>query len=132
MHAASRSVFDDLQHLRILVVDDDADARDLLDAILTDCGATVSLAGSAAEAMVFAEKGEIDLVVSDIGMPEEDGYSLIGRIRKLPAPMGQVPAVAVTAYATRADRQKALAAGFNEHLPKPLDLAALARFMSTV
>ena len=125
-------MFEDLQHLRILVVDDDADARDLLDAILSDCGAKVRVAASAAEAMEIAKQGEIDLVVSDIGMPEEDGYSLIGRIRKLPGPIAKVPAVAVTAYATRADRQKALTAGFDEHLPKPLDLAALARFVSAI
>ena len=125
-------MFEDLHHLRILVVDDDADARELLDVILSDRGAKVRVAASASEAMEIAEKGDIDLVVSDIGMPGEDGYSLIGRIRKLSGRIAKVPAVAVTAYATRADRQKALEAGFDEHLAKPLDLGALARFLTTI
>jgi CheY-like chemotaxis protein len=111
-----------LDGLRALVVDDDADARELVKRLLEDCGATVTLAASAAEALAHFRDTRFDVLVSDIGMPGEDGYTLVRRIRSLDGGYGRdIPAVALTAYARPHDRLEALRAGFHAHVAKPID-----------
>ncbi len=110
------------QGLKVLVVDDEADSRDLLSAVLTRCGSEVRCSASAAEAIRAFDEWSPDLLVSDIGMPNEDGYSLIKRVRRLKSSRAKkIPAVALTAYAAEEDRQQALSAGFQMHLVKPID-----------
>jgi signal transduction histidine kinase/DNA-binding response OmpR family regulator len=117
-----------LDGMRILVVDDEADSRDLLSAILTRCGGQVRCSESAAEAIQAFKDWQPDVLVSDIGMPVEDGYSLIKSLRKLRSKRAkQIPAVALTAYATGEDRAKALAAGFQIHLAKPIEPRSLVK-----
>jgi CheY-like chemotaxis protein len=111
-----------LSGARILVVDDEADARELLTAVLEPCGADVTTVASAGEALYALERDAFDVLLADIGMPEEDGYSLIRAIRCLPADRGgRIPAVAVTAYASVRERDHALKAGYNWHLAKPVE-----------
>ncbi|MDX6576712.1 MAG: hypothetical protein QOE96_2665 [Blastocatellia bacterium] len=115
-----------LDGLKILVVDDDADTRDLVSTILTRCGSEVRCSESAAEALLAFQEWSPDLLVSDIGMPQEDGYGLIRRLRKLKSRRAkQIPALALTAYATDEDRTLALAAGFQMHLTKPIEPESL-------
>ena len=115
-----------LDGLRVLVVDDEPDTRELLKAGLGQCGAEVTSAASAAEALAVISGGAPDLLISDIGMPDEDGYDLIRRVRELPAESGgKVPAIALTAYARTEDRLQALRAGYQMHVPKPVELAEL-------
>jgi CheY-like chemotaxis protein len=115
-----------LDGLRIVIVDDDDDARDLLATVLTQRGAEVFVGESAAEALQLVERELPDVLVSDIAMPEEDGYMLIGRVRALPVDRGgNTPSIAVTAYAGRADRKRAIDAGFNDHVAKPIDIDTL-------
>ncbi|MCA1568342.1 MAG: PAS domain S-box protein [Acidobacteria bacterium] len=112
----------ELDGLRVLIVDDEADTRDLLLAVLTSCGAQVTLTASAAEALEQIGREHFDVLVTDIGMPEEDGYSLIEKVRMLPAERGgTLPAAALTAYARMEDRVRALRSGFQIHVPKPVD-----------
>jgi CheY-like chemotaxis protein len=107
-------------------VDDEADARNLLNTMLSQHGAEVTTAATAAEAVSALQQFIPDVLVSDIGMPEEDGYSLIRKVRALDASLGgQVPAVALTAYARAEDRAQALLAGFQLHVPKPVNAAEL-------
>jgi CheY-like chemotaxis protein/two-component sensor histidine kinase len=111
----------------VLVVEDDGDARDLVEAILQRCGADVTVASSAADGFAEFQKHRPDVLVSDIEMPEEDGYSFIRRIRALPPDEGGgVPAAALTAYASPSDRMKVLGAGFNIHVAKPVQPVELA------
>ena len=111
-----------LAGLRILVVDDERDARDFLAALLNMHGATVELASSAGEALGVMAAGRIDLLLADLGLPDRDGYSLIEAIRTLaPEFGGAVPAVAVTAYAGLRERTRALEAGYGWHVAKPVD-----------
>ncbi len=111
----------ELSGVRILVVDDDTDSRDFLDFALLDAGAKTTAVDSAAAAFEALSSSQFNILVSDIGMPQEDGYSLIQRIRQLPASKGgTIPAIALTAYASDADRNAAIAAGFQTHLPKPV------------
>jgi signal transduction histidine kinase/DNA-binding response OmpR family regulator len=115
-----------LDGLKILVVDDDADTRDLVTTILTRCGSEVRCSSSAAEALTAFQEWNPDLLVSDIGMPEEDGYGLIRRLRELKSKRAkQIPALALTAYATDQDRTLALSAGFQVHLAKPIEPESL-------
>ena len=107
--------------LRVLVVDDEADARELLRALLGMFGIEVQVAASAAEALQSMEHFRPDVLVSDIGMPGEDGYGLIKRIRESDGHGRTTPAVALTAYARREDRARALCAGFDTHIPKPVE-----------
>jgi CheY-like chemotaxis protein/two-component sensor histidine kinase len=110
-----------LEALRVVVVDDEADARELCTAILEQYGARVTAVASASEALDVIQQSQPDVLVSDIGMPQEDGYSLIARIRDLQAEQGgQIPAIALTAYARESDRTKVLLAGFQQHLGKPI------------
>jgi PAS domain S-box-containing protein len=111
-----------LDGLRILVVEDDADTRELLKTILERCGATVRAVESSNAALAEMTQGIPDVLISDIGMPGESGYDLIKKIRSLdPERGGRVPAVALTAYAGAADRRRALLAGFQTHLAKPVE-----------
>jgi len=107
---------------RVLVVDDDADARELLRSILAQSGASVRTASSAAEALKQLEDRQPDVLVSDIGMPGEDGYALIRQVRALSKEQGgHVPALALTAFARSDDRRRAIGAGFHMHLAKPVE-----------
>nr|WP_237741488.1 PAS domain S-box protein [Anabaena sp. PCC 7108] len=116
-----------LADLRVLVVDDEADARHLLTTILGQYGAQVMAVASAMEAMTALGTFHPDILVSDIGMPQEDGYTLIRKIRTLSIEEGgRIPAVALTAYARTEDRTQALLAGFQLHIPKPVNPAELA------
>jgi PAS domain S-box-containing protein len=110
-----------LSGVRVLVVEDDADSRALLEKILRDCGAAVTAAASAAEAFTAFSRERPDILVSDIGMPEEDGYSLLKRIRATENGDAQVPAIALTALARAEDRRRALLSGFQMHLAKPVE-----------
>lgn len=115
-----------LTGLRILVVDDEADARSLARRVLEECGAHVVTAGSAAEAMAAVDAESVpSIIVSDIGMPEQDGYELIRQVRLLPGEAGRVPAIALTALARAEDRTRALMAGYQRHISKPVDPAEL-------
>jgi signal transduction histidine kinase/response regulator RpfG family c-di-GMP phosphodiesterase len=116
-----------LEGLRILIVDDEADTRELVQEVLGRQGAEVRTSGSVAEALRTLAAWQADLLVSDIGMPVQDGYELIRRVRKLDGggQRGQIPAVALTAYAGAEDIKRALAAGFQTHLAKPVDPKAL-------
>jgi PAS domain S-box-containing protein len=117
-----------LRGVRALVVDDEPDARDLIGRILGRCGADVSVAASAREAVEALPHVRPDVLLSDIGMPEEDGYSLIRRIRALPVESGGgTPAIALTAFARSDDRARALDAGFHRHVTKPVEPAELAQ-----
>jgi CheY-like chemotaxis protein len=117
---------DRLDGLRILVVDDERDTRELLKAGLSRCGAEVSAASSAAEAIELMRGAVPDLLISDIGMPDEDGYALMRRVRQFPAAAGgRVPAIALTAYARVEDRMQALRSGYQMHVPKPVEMAEL-------
>jgi CheY-like chemotaxis protein len=115
-----------LKGYRIVLVDDDPDARDLLTTVLVQRSAEVFAAESASEAFQLVQRERPDVLISDIAMPEEDGYTLIRRVRTLSeAQGGRTPSIAVTAYAGRADRSRALEAGFDAHYAKPIDIDAL-------
>ena len=109
-----------LANLRILVVDDVADARELVRFVLEERGASVATAASTGEALDLFVQQSFDVLVADIGMPQRDGYALIGAIRDLPAGR-RVRAIALTAYASDADRQAALRAGYDCHVAKPVE-----------
>ncbi len=120
----------DLSRTKVLVVDDDPDARELLSATLGYYGAEVITAENAGEALALIPEVRPDVLLSDIGMSGEDGFALIRRVRALPADRGGVvPAVALTAYAAANDRVRSLAAGFQIHMPKPFDPLELARLV---
>jgi PAS domain S-box-containing protein len=126
-----------LDDLWVLVVDDEADARELLAILLKEHGAKVTCVPSAAAAFQIIRQGEEgrrpDILVSDIGMPDEDGYTLLNRVRQLaPNSGGQIPAIALTAYGRATDRVKALAAGFQSHVPKPVDLTELIMVIASL
>jgi CheY-like chemotaxis protein/anti-sigma regulatory factor (Ser/Thr protein kinase) len=122
-----------LDGVRILVVDDEADSRDLIRAILTGCGSEVNCCESAAEAMKAIREWKPDLLVSDIGMPTEDGYSLIKRVRNLRSKRAkQLPAVALTAYATKEDKARALSVGFQMHVAKPIEPETLVMSIASL
>lgn len=113
--------FTDLTGINILVVDDDADMRDLAEFILTQSGAQVTTAASALQALTLLKQSIPDLLLCDIGMPEMDGYSLIRQIREWsPEQGGTIPAIALTAYAGEMNQQQALVAGFQLHISKPV------------
>jgi len=115
-----------LDGVTVLLVDDQPDARRFLEVTLQRCGARVIAVASASEAFESIQNDRPDLMLSDIGMPDEDGFSLIRRVRKLtPKKGGVTPAVALTAFAGAEDRSAVLRAGFQAHLPKPADLAQL-------
>jgi PAS domain S-box-containing protein len=118
----------DLTGIRVLTVDDDFDTRDLLHIILTQYGAEVLTVQSATEVLANLERFQPDVLVSDIGMPDIDGYTLIQQIRTLPPENGgQLPAIALTAYARELDNQRAIASGYQQHITKPLEPERLVR-----
>jgi len=125
-----RNILTTAQHslsgLCVLVVDDEVDTRELVAAILTTCGGEVVSVGSATEALDQMKRQRFDLLISDIGMPEMNGYDLITKIRQLDEQHGgRTPAAALTAYAGIDDRKRALAAGYQTHIPKPFVAAEL-------
>jgi CheY-like chemotaxis protein len=122
-----------LRGLKVLVVDDEADTRELIGEVLKECGSEVITSPSAAEALVALEEHKPDVLLSDLGMPDEDGYSLIAKIRALPSERGgQIPAAALTAYARAEDRMRVLRSGFQFHLPKPVDSAELVTVVASL
>jgi CheY-like chemotaxis protein len=124
---------DRLGGLRVLVVDDERDARELLRFILESCGAEVAEAGSGGEAFELLESFSPDVLVSDIGMPGEDGYALIEKVRALaPERGGRVPAVALTAYTRPEDRLRVLRAGYQMHVSKPVEPAELIAIVDSL
>jgi len=132
VHPAARDLLpttecaDRLDGLRVLIVDDESDTRELLKQGLEFCGAIVTLAASATEALEELNKTKLDVLISDIGMPGEDGYDLIKQVRMLPLESGgRIPAIALTAYTRVEDRLHALRSGYHMHVPKPVELAEL-------
>jgi PAS domain S-box-containing protein len=114
-----------LEQVRVLVVDDDADARDLLRTVFSRAGAEVALASSVAEAMDMMHRVQPDVLISDIGMPDEDGYELIRRVRASGSAGAALPAVALSAYVGADHRRRALEAGYQAHVPKPVSIAQI-------
>jgi CheY-like chemotaxis protein len=126
-------ITDRLDGLRILAVDDEPDTRELLKQGLEYCGATVKVAGSAAEAIDALMSFVPDILISDIGMPGTDGFDLIKQVRALPPDRGaKIPAIALTAYTRIEDRLQALRAGYDMHVPKPVELAELCAVAASV
>jgi PAS domain S-box-containing protein len=123
----------ELEGLHVLIVDDEDDARGLVKTILESCRARVTTARNAAEALELVQTARPDVLISDLGMPGEDGYSLIGKLRALPPERGgKTPAAALTAYARVEDRLKVLRAGFQIHLPKPIEPAELVAVVANL
>jgi CheY-like chemotaxis protein/anti-sigma regulatory factor (Ser/Thr protein kinase) len=116
----------ELDGLHVLVVEDENDGRTLVTTVLEKCGAKVTAVNSATAGFTALQELRPDVLISDIGMPDEDGYSLIGKVRALPADQGgNTPAAALTAYARTEDRLKILRSGFQIHLPKPVEPSEL-------
>jgi CheY-like chemotaxis protein len=122
-----------LRGLRVMVVDDEVDARNLVEHVLKESGAIVRAASSAAETLQALETEWPDVLISDIGMPGEDGHELIAKIRALEAQgRSRTPAVALTAYARTEDRMQALRAGFDMHVVKPIQPAELLMVVASL
>ena len=120
-------------NLLILVVDDEADTRELISEVLKECGSEVITSESVADALLALQQHKPDVLISDLGMPDEDGYSLISKIRALPPDRGgRIPAAALTAYARAEDRLRVLRSGFQFHLPKPIDSAELVTVIANL
>jgi CheY-like chemotaxis protein len=126
------SGFAALPGIKVLIVDDDDDTRELLADVLNRAGAEVTAASSAAEALAMLQRTTVDVLVSDIGMPDEDGYALIGKVRALGPTGERIPAIAVTAGARVEDRSLALSAGFQLHMAKPIDPAELTAVIAHI
>jgi CheY-like chemotaxis protein len=119
--------------MRILVVEDEVDTRDLLRRFLTASGAVVLTAATANEALEVLARSRVDFLVSDIGLPDVDGYDLLQRIRRTnPSATGGIPAVALTAYARAEDRMRAFRAGYQAHLAKPVEPAELVETIGSL
>ena len=121
-----------LDGLRVLAVDDQPDTLAVVDRVLTRAGAKVRTARSVSAALSALRDWEPDCIISDIGMPGEDGFTFIRAVRALAPPVGTVPAVALTAFARDLDRDLAAEAGFSDYLPKPVDTAALLQKIATL
>jgi PAS domain S-box-containing protein len=134
--AARTSADVDLSGLRVLVLEDEADTREFLRRLLEAHGAEVSAVGSAAEAFAHVAERQPDLLISDIGLPEVDGYDLMRQIRRQERPSVRLPAIALTAYARTEDRTRALLAGYQAHVAKPVEsdelLATVASFADLI
>jgi CheY-like chemotaxis protein len=122
----------DLASLHVLVVEDDADARELLHAVLEQRGARVTAAHSVAAAVAALHECPPDVIVSDIAMPEEDGIALAKKVRALKAPESATPMIAVSAFVASSDRHRALEAGFDRYLFKPIDFDELCSAIETL
>jgi PAS domain S-box-containing protein len=130
---ASFSCPERLDGLTVLVVDDEADTRELLKVGISQCGAEVIVAASAREALEALNRNRPGILISDIGMPDEDGYELIKQVRALPAKSGgNIPAIALTAYARTEDRMRVLRAGYQMHVPKPVEFAELVAIIASL
>lgn len=122
-----------LQDVHALVVEDDDDARDLMIMVLKYTGAEITAVKSAEEAVAALDRTEPDVLVSDMGLPGEDGYALVRKVRlRKPEDGGNIPAVAVTAWASDDDRQRAIAAGFQAHVSKPIDASFLLNTIASL
>jgi signal transduction histidine kinase/ActR/RegA family two-component response regulator len=122
-----------LEHVRVLVVDDDAETREVMAVALGREGAIVTTAPSVGEAVAIIERGWPDVLLSDIGMPGEDGYDLIRKVRHLEAIGGRhLPAIALTGYAANDDRRRVLEAGFEAHVAKPVPAATMAPLIASL
>ncbi|HEY1683281.1 MAG TPA: ATP-binding protein [Tepidisphaeraceae bacterium] len=122
-----------LEGLTVLAVDDEADARGLIQRVLEGCGAKVFLASSAEEGLEILQQQKLDMIISDIGMPGKDGYEFIKKVRALPADKGgRIPAAALTAFARSEDRTRALRAGYQSHIAKPVEAAELAAVVASL
>jgi len=120
-----------LRGKRILLVEDEVDALEVIEMVLVGAGAKVATASSAKAALAHMRQGPFDIVVSDIGLPEMDGYELAGELRKLARGHGsEPPMVAFTAFSDAAHRQRAVDAGFEAHIAKPVDPVALVSLVS--
>jgi len=114
-------------------VDDEADAREVLSLVLSGAGAEVAAVESAARALDLMERWKPDVLVSDIGMPHEDGFTLIRKVRALPAEQGgSIPAIALTAFARTQDRLRILSAGYQMHVPKPVEQLELLTVVASL
>jgi CheY-like chemotaxis protein len=123
----------ELEGLKVLVVDDEADARELVALVLRQCGAEATPVASAQEAMAALRRERWEVLLSDVGMPDEDGYALIRRVRAQPRERGgAIPAAVLTAYARAEDRLRALDAGYQMHVPKPVEPAELVAVVATL
>ncbi|MDQ1612289.1 MAG: hypothetical protein QOG00_2220, partial [Pyrinomonadaceae bacterium] len=123
----------ELDGLRVLLVEDEPDSREMLVVVLTQCRAEVRAVSNAADALSQLESWRPDVLISDIEMPGEDGYTLIRKVRALPPERGgKIPAAALTAYARAEDRMRALLAGFQLHVPKPVEPAELAAVVASL
>jgi CheY-like chemotaxis protein len=120
-----------LNGVHILIVEDDTDSRNVLAVLLQRLGALVEAVASASEAFDRVSHRRPDVLVSDIGMPDEDGYSLIKRVRQLGGER-KLPAIALTAYARKQDAEQAIASGYDRHLPKPVAPADLIKAIKSV
>lgn len=141
-HSGDRSSDSALAGVSILLVDDDTDNRDLLTFVLQDSQAQVTAVASAHEALDVLSQQQPDVLISDIGLPDMDGYTLIGQVNQLQeqeniarAPEGKtLKTIALTAFASEEDQQRAIAAGFQHYLAKPIDplevVATIARLVS--
>ena len=119
--------------MTVLVVDDDKDARELVRLALEECHASVVLAASASEGFELLRRHRPHVILSDIGMPGEDGYQFIQRVRALaPAEGGDTPAAALTAFARSEDRRRALIAGYQSHITKPVEPAELVTVVASL
>jgi CheY-like chemotaxis protein len=124
---------EELEGLHVLVVDDDEDSRLMVRAVLESCDARVTTASCAADGLSALQSAPPDVLISDIGMPEEDGYSLIRKVRALPPEQGgRTPAAALTAYARVEDRLQVLRSGFHTHLPKPIEPVELVAVVASL
>jgi CheY-like chemotaxis protein len=121
-----------LDGLRVLVVDDESDARRLLGKVLGEAGAIVTAKGSVADAMAALAIAAPEVLVSDIAMPDQDGYELIRQVRSRGLTAKDLPAIALTAFAHKDDRRRALLAGFQVHVPKPIDPHDLQAVIATL
>lgn len=123
----------DMAGTKVLVVDDELDSRELVKRVLSDCNAQVFTAGTAEEALRLIEQEHPDVLITDIGMPDVDGYELLRRVRELgPSRGGKVPAIALTAFARSEDRTRALRAGFMVHVSKPVEPSELVATVANV
>ena len=122
MASAPVSADNKLKGLRILLIEDDPDTQEFVAAVLKGNGAEIIALDSSAGALIEVDRAKPDLIISDIGMTQENGYEFIQKVRRLDAESGgRIPAIALTAYAGSSDRRRALLAGFQTHLPKPVD-----------
>ena len=130
-HSASESL--DLEGIQVLVIDDEVDSREFVAFVLEQAGAIVVTAATASEGLSVLTQSPPDVLLSDIGMPDMDGYMLMQQVRMLPAEQGgQVKAIALTAYAGDFNQQQALQAGFQEHVSKPVEPEKLVKAIATL